>query len=232
MMKRVLCTLSVALSLSLVPAVAQEADSGPNSALTASYSLTKTGFGSADRITDPGKVYVVRIDGLLARAIADHMTPTNVMTDGKLIPPAKGFIATFGAGGDSQQIKPGDRFYLHEIEMKDDAVVFTLLSLDKEKVVVKGQSTSSRLRMYVKFDVGKGGAAKLTAESLHALTDAVFLPEGSDALTPKIELGQSREDVHKILGDPTREVDLGAKTILVYKDIKVTLVDGKVTDAE
>jgi hypothetical protein len=220
------CLLAVSL-----PTLAQDtpADAAP---FLASYSLTKTGWGSADRITDPGKVYVVRIDGLLARAIADHMTPTNVIKNGKLVPPAKGFIATFGAGGDSQQIAPKDRFYMHEIETKDDGVQFTLISLDKENVVIKGRSTSSRLRMYIKFAVPKEEMPKLTPDALHAMADAIFLPEGTAALTPNVQLGQTKEDVEKLMGEPTKIVSLGPKEILLYKDLKVVLTDGKVTDAE
>jgi hypothetical protein len=38
--------------------------------------------------------------------------------------------------------------------------------------------------------------------------------------------------VEDILGKPERIVDLGAKVIYVYKDMKVTFVDGKVTDVQ
>ena len=67
---------------------------------------------------------------------------------------------------------------------------------------------------------------------MHKITEAFFLPEGDPAATPTVQLGQSIDDVKKIMGDPVKVVDLGSKEILVYKDIKVTLVDGKVTDAK
>jgi len=34
------------------------------------------------------------------------------------------------------------------------------------------------------------------------------------------------------MGQPDKIINLGAKTIYVYKDIKVTFVNGKVTDAQ
>lgn len=213
-------------------AAAAQAPSVPLNQVDASYSLTKTGWGSADRITNPGTVYVVRIDGMLARAIADHVTPTNVITDGKLVPPAKGFLASFGASGDSQQIKPGDRFYLHDIDEKDNSLVFTLISLEKRNVVVHGNSTMSRLRMYIKFPMSSASLNALTPASAHALTDPVFAPEGSPILTPTVQLGESLAQVREIMGDPLQQVNLGNKEILVYQHLKITLTDGKVTDAE
>jgi hypothetical protein len=63
------------------------------------------------------------------------------------------------------------------------------------------------------------------------LTDPVFSPEGSSP-TATVQMGESEGNVRKALGNPDKMVDLGAKKILVYKNLKVTLQDGKVTDAE
>jgi hypothetical protein len=112
---------------SAICSVAQTA-SAP-SKLASAYSLTGTGFGSAERITNPGTIYVIHIDGLLARAIANHVTPTNTIVDGKLLPPAKGFRAAFGASGDVKQVQPDQRFYVHALEVKDDGIVFTFSRL-------------------------------------------------------------------------------------------------------
>jgi hypothetical protein len=209
-----------------LPSVAQQSLPAP---ILTSYSLTGTGFGSADRITHPGKIYTTRIDGMLARAIADHVTPTNTIQDGALIPPAKGFRGAFGASGDSKQVQPGDRFYLHDVNIKDNAVVFTLLSLDKVVVVGQNGSTRSRVRMYVRFPMTAAQLESLTPDALHKLTDPIFAPEG---VMPTVQLGQSLADVIHTLGEPQQQVDLGQKKILVYAKLKVTLVDGKVTDAE
>jgi len=219
--------LATVLSFLGVAAAAQQPLPAP---VLASYSLTGTGFGSANRVTKAGTVYTARIDGMIARAIANHVTPTNTIQDGALIPPAKGFKGAFGASGDSKQIQPGSRFYLHEVAIKDNAVVFTLLSLD-EVVVVSGDngSTRSRVRMYVRFPMPAAQLESLTPEALHKLTDPIFAPEGQ---MPTVQLGQSLDDVIHTLGQPQQQVDLGQKKILVYAKLKVTLVDGKVTDAE
>jgi len=47
-----------------------------------------------------------------------------------------------------------------------------------------------------------------------------------------ISLGQSTDDVKGSLGQPTKIINLGAKTIYVYPDMKVTFNNGKVSDVE
>jgi len=47
-----------------------------------------------------------------------------------------------------------------------------------------------------------------------------------------ISLGQSIEDVTSALGQPKNVIDLGAKKIYVYKDMKITFNSGKVTDVQ
>jgi hypothetical protein len=201
----------------------------------AGYSVTKTGFGSADRVIDPGTMYAFRIEGLLSRTVLDHMTPTNVVNvEGKLDAPAKGFIASFGASGDVQQVNPGDRYYLHEATLQDNAILFTFLSVNTTELVVKGQSARSRLRMYVKFQLPKvkGTRPALSPEQIHAMTDPVFVPAGSAESMPAILSGEVEADVRKALGEPDKALRFDNKTILVYKGIKIVLADGKVTSVD
>jgi hypothetical protein len=42
----------------------------------------------------------------------------------------------------------------------------------------------------------------------------------------------SKPQVRSALGQPVKVVDLGKKQIYVYKDLKVTFADGKVTDVQ
>lgn len=217
--------------------------------ITPGYSLTETGFGSADRVTKPGNIYVIHKDGLFARTVADGASPTNIVKDGALTPVSQGYFST-NILGPAVQPKPGDRFYLHEIKVDSDAVTFILLSLDTVGRVMHGQSRQSRLRLTIKFDIPKNIVPTLTPETMHQYTDAFFLPETDPASaapttaavrapvttpvtsTVTVQLGQTTEEVKKILGEPQKVMDMGAKQILIYKDVKVTLVDGKVTDAQ
>jgi len=57
-------------------------------------------------------------------------------------------------------------------------------------------------------------------------------PPPADAPTPTISIGQTRDQVLAAFGKPLREANLGPKQILYYKDMKVTLKEGKVSDVE
>jgi hypothetical protein len=48
----------------------------------------------------------------------------------------------------------------------------------------------------------------------------------------QIALGQTFKEVEAILGKPQRVANLGAKKIYVYPDMKITFIDGKVSDVE
>jgi hypothetical protein len=47
-----------------------------------------------------------------------------------------------------------------------------------------------------------------------------------------ISVGQTRDQVLAAFGEPARKAVIGAKEIFVYKDMKVTLLNGKVSDVE
>jgi hypothetical protein len=47
-----------------------------------------------------------------------------------------------------------------------------------------------------------------------------------------IQIGQSPEQVKAILGKPDKDVNLGVKEIYIYKDMKITFKDSKVSDVQ
>jgi len=55
---------------------------------------------------------------------------------------------------------------------------------------------------------------------------------GSQASRAAIKPGQTTDEVTAALGQPKSISDIGAKKIYVYPDVKITLVDGKVTGVE
>jgi hypothetical protein len=60
---------------------------------------------------------------------------------------------------------------------------------------------------------------------------------GPNAATPapapvSIEVGQTIDQVTAALGAPAKTFKVGAKTIYVYKDSKITFTNGKVTDIQ
>jgi len=57
-------------------------------------------------------------------------------------------------------------------------------------------------------------------------------PNPSSNTPVQISLGQTTADVVAALGNPRRVVNLGSKKIYVYSDMKITFINGKVTNVE
>ena len=57
-------------------------------------------------------------------------------------------------------------------------------------------------------------------------------PPPADAPPPTISVGQTEDQVTTAFGQPMRVAKLGVKKILYYKDMKVTLTNGKVSNVE
>jgi hypothetical protein len=55
---------------------------------------------------------------------------------------------------------------------------------------------------------------------------------GPSGPPPPIALGQTTDQVVSAIGQPTRIVDLGAKKIYSYPDMKITFMNGKVSDVQ
>ena len=73
-----------------------------------------------------------------------------------------------------------------------------------------------------------------TAQAPAASQAAAPAPPPPAAAAPPttISIGQTIDEVSGALGQPVRVVDLGPKKIYVYKDMKITFRDGKVSDVQ
>ena len=61
---------------------------------------------------------------------------------------------------------------------------------------------------------------------------AAAQPAAQQAEPQTIQLGQTTDQVLAVLNKPEKIVNLGPKQIFVYRDLKVTFVDGKVSDVQ
>src|ERR1022692_4908250 len=79
-------------------------------------------------------------------------------------------------------------------------------------------------------------AGELTPASQEAdRAEQQAVGQGADAVggaPPTLSLGLSIDEVRAIQGEPEKVVDLGSKRIYVYKDLKITFIDGKVSDIQ
>ena len=60
----------------------------------------------------------------------------------------------------------------------------------------------------------------------------VYEKAPATAALVRIQLGQTIPEVVTVLGQPERIVNLGSKKIYVYKTLKITFLDGKVSDVQ
>jgi len=82
---------------------------------------------------------------------------------------------------------------------------------------------------------GTGGAVQFERSQVLEMWPAsslVYEKAPATAAGFRIQLGQTIPEVVTVLGQPERIVDLGSKKIYVYKTLKITFLDGKVSDVQ
>ena len=157
-----------------------------------------------------------------------------------------------------RQFVTGEKFWVTSIAVQPDGVLFTLfsdpyqdiryysqlkfiypkgsnlsadqvLSLVAEVLTVQADD-SAKSDDSGKSDQAAGGDAQQPAAAADA--PAAAAPAAAPAAPATVEIGQTPDQVTAILGQPDKILNLGPKQIYVYKDLKVTFVKGKVTDAQ
>jgi hypothetical protein len=231
--RSVLLTLAVAATLP-VCAFAAPNSKALREALVSDYPLTKVGVVAFktdyNRITQPGTVLAVRVPGIYADVAntEDAIVNTNV-ADGK-VSQATGFTAAFGSNTTmSRTLDPNEKVYVTDVLVKRDAVLLELLTVDV-KTLADGRGTRYRAELNVKLP----GLDAMTADDVKKTIDTVVAdPAVASAVESKtVKLGMSTDEVKKTLGNPDKVVDLGAKQVFVYKDMKIIFVDSKVSDVQ
>ena len=151
--------------------------------------------------------------------------------------------ATAGAAA-TREFVAGEKFFVTRIDTHPDGVVFALIS-DPIKDV--------RYHATIKFPFAKGSAP--SPDDVASLVSEVVKIDGGDgapdqsagnqgggagaqpaataaAETKTIAIGQSRDQVVALFGVPSKIVQLGAKEIDFFPDMKVTFVQNKVVDVK
>jgi len=201
-------------------------------ALKSKYDLTKTGIDRV-RITKPGTVLVIQKENISGDLASDATFLTNKVENGD-ISQAKGFGAVLQDKKTSRVFKAGERVYVFKLEVKDKAVEFFLVSCETYDVNVHGSSRQTRYKSLLSFEFPEGFLATADADTVKKTVDAIIVPEqeAKAASTKTVQIGQTPEEVEGILGRPDKIVDLGAKKVYIYKDMKIIFADGKVADVQ
>ncbi|HEX4136381.1 MAG TPA: hypothetical protein VHY84_17335 [Bryobacteraceae bacterium] len=210
------------------------------------YRLTQATFDKTDIVT-AGSVITLRKNGLVLFTIGDRNQLGNNYANG-VVKPALPYLAAHRIEeGRARAFVVGEKLWLTRIlfEAKGDGILLEFLS--------DPYDDGARYWGTLKFSFPKNSppspddfASKvnevigvvLTAQELPA-TESVApiappppLPNQPIAPPPTIELGQTKDQIVAIMGQPERIANVGAKQTYFYKDLKITLTAGKVTDIE
>ena len=170
------------------------------------------------------------------------------------------FSTTSSEGQSTHLMKKGDKVYPTKIEVKldKDLVVMGIVECD----TCNKTDPPMWAKASVEFQFPKGSLAKASAGDVEdtigqllAISDDSQQAQGGDqqpggqqqggqqpggqdqggqqqAEPQTIQMGMSPDQVQGALGQPAKVVNLGPKQIFVYKDLKVTFLNGKVVDVQ
>ena len=213
--------------------------------LKAQYKITKVGLDSSGvAVTQPGTVLVIQKGGILGVPPMNLAVGTATYKDGEMHSPSPILL-----GNTTRFFDANEKVYVLKLSAnpKGDKVTFIVMECDS----CNGVNQQSSYKAAVVFQYPKGYLATADVGQVEDVIGQVFAldngnggqqaqnappqqqqPPQQAAPPQSIELGQTTDQVVAVLGQPDKIVNLGTKQIYVYKDIKVTFVNGKVTDAQ
>jgi hypothetical protein len=215
---------------------------------------------TADRtdILKAGTVLVLKKQRLLMYATTEKLPPTNVYKNGRIGLGSGTAFDVLTSTSDSRipqrTFVESEKFWMSSVTFADDGFLVNLVSdpyadvryYGKLKIPYnkKAMPTSVEVIKAVLEVVAPDGDTTQSADAAPApapppapSTTAPIAPPPppSDAPPPApktIAIGQTKDMVVAILGQPQKIVNLGKKEIDVYPDLKVTFVDNKVSDVQ
>jgi hypothetical protein len=168
------------------------------------------------------------------------------------------FSQTQSEGQTTHLLKKGDKVYPTKIDVKldKDLVVMGIVACD----TCNNTDPPIWAKANVEFQFPKGSLAKASAGDVEdtigqllAISDDSQQQGGdqqggqeqqgqqqgggpqqqqAEAEPQTIQMGMTADQVQAAMGKPTKMVNLGPKQIYVYKDLKVTFLNGKVVDVQ
>lgn len=215
----------------------------------------KSGFGGAT-VVEAGTELAVQKAGVLSVPSTTMSTCSAKFQDNKLHP-SVGFCAAMFRNI-SSYLQTGSKVYPLKIDvnLEKEKISFEVVACDS----CNGSDSSTSMKGGVVFQFPKGYLETASAGAVEDTIGQVFSisgdgqsggqnqaeqqaqggPQGAQPSTQQqqqaepqtIQLGQSTDQVLAVLNKPEKIVNLGAKQIFVYRDLKVTFVDGKVSDVQ
>jgi len=222
--------------------------------LKSQYKLTKTGNDSTGFVVlEAGIVLVLQKGGVLGVLPTSSVICPSTYKDGNLNGP-NSFCHAMVAQT-SRFLTVGEKLYVTKIDvnMKNERVSMTLLECDS----CNGVTQPSSMRSIIAFQFSKGYLEAADPGQVQDTIGQVLQVDSGNAGAPqqgqdpqgqnpqqsnppaqaaqpptKISPGMTVDQVKAALEDPVSIAEVGPKTIYVYKDLKITFVNGKVSDVQ
>ncbi len=221
--------------------------------LNAQYKLVKMGSDSGGiAVVEPGTLLAVQKGGVLSvpwKAVA--VCPAKFQDNS--LHPSVGFCAGM-VKSVSKYYQVGDKVYPTKIDVNLDKakISFAVVACDS----CSGVNPPTSMKGEVVFQFAKGyldkanaGEVEDTIGQVFAISDQDQQGQGNDASQQQqgaqqpaqqeqqaepqtVQLGMTTDQVQAVLGKPEKIFNVGAKQIYVYKDVKVTFLNGKVSDVQ
>jgi hypothetical protein len=236
--------LSVCVASAQAPVTLQEQ-------LKAQYKLVRMGSDSGGvGVVEPGTLLAVQKGGVLSVPWAAMALCPAKFQDNSLHPSA-GFCAGM-VKSVSKYYEKGDKVYPVKIDVSLDKakISFTVVACDS----CNGVNPPTSMKGEVVFQFAKGYLEKANAGEVEDAIGQVFAisddnqqgdanaqpdqqqsgpqQQQQQAEPQTIQLGMTTDQVQAVLGKPEKIFNVGAKQIYTYKDVKVTFLNGKVSDVQ
>lgn len=235
------------LFVGIVPISAQSpAPPSLQEQLEAQYQLSKMNNSNACALTVTGTALRIQKPGVFAVPATSIVLCPVKYEDGKVGGPNPFCKVTVKQTATS--FRAGHRAYVLKIDAnpQKEKISFAIVTCSDEGVSFKGEVVFQFAKDYlekasvteVEDKISELLALDDNSDQAQASNPPPGPPQGQQQpdnqapQPPTIQIGQPLREVESLLGPPEKKVDLGPKQIYVYKDLKITFIDGKVSDVQ
>src|ERR1700691_416208 len=229
--------------------------------LAAQYKLVKMGSDTSGySVVEKGTLLAIQKGGILAVPYGDQNVLANRYEGGTIHAPSglslmgrKSIMGKFGKEQTTHLFAVGDKVYPMKIDVNPakDTVTLEIVACD----TCNKTDPPTYNKANVVFQFPKGSLANASAGGVEDTIGQVLQISSDDAQgggdqgaqqgggqqpaaaapaaePASIDKGMTTDQVQAAMGKPDKIVNLGAKTIYYYKDMKVIFLSGKVSDVQ